>query len=356
LQELLAEAEDVQQHVKSAVLPRSSWASKVKAGSSGPDQWKDSGFLCDEAIDPGPKDPERIKQKVQRYDGRFERNRDYSRLGLIYDTVEHLVRALHKFVEGIGEGITLATIENRFVQPHPLGWRDVNLLLKVRLPTSSRSHIMEVQLMLRDLKNLRPVDHKIYEHVRTIPDEVLSRIMDRLVTDTTLDLNMSKLEWSQCLDNVEVKLLLDHFGISVNLRKRLFELIDCSDTGYVSSAELQELLRLQRVPAQSLELIACHLRVREVQRYNQHKLKDDVSKPIIKQIRQLLRREEDKFNPDRINLRCTTRDFRRMSSVNSSAAMEMASTNARDGEESTVIDNIAHKLILRRPSITTAAI
>lgn len=284
LEKLTAQAADVQRYVKSMVLPKSDWASAVFAGSSGRDQWKKSNGVCDEALDPGPKDPERVKKKVQRYQGRFERNRDYSRLGLIYDTVEHLVRALPKFVEGIGDGIKLATIENRFVQPHPLGWRDINLLLKVSLPKSATVHIMEVQLMLRELKELRPINHKIYEHVRTIPDEVLTRIMDRLVTDTTLDLNLSKTEWSQCLNNREVKHLLDHFGIPINLRKRLFELIDIRDNGHVSSSELQELLRLNRFPAQNLEILACHLRVREVQRYERLKLKDEVSKSITKEI------------------------------------------------------------------------
>merc|ERR1712205_36839 len=105
-------------------------------------------------------------------------------------------------------------------------------------------HIMEVQLMLRQLKELRPINHVIYESVRTIPDDILTRIMDRLVTDTTLDLNLSKTEWNQCLDNREVKYLLDHFGIPINLRKRLFDLLDVRDSGNVSSAELQELLRL----------------------------------------------------------------------------------------------------------------
>merc|ERR1712178_323497 len=143
------------------------------------------------------------------------RNRDYARLGLIYDTVEHLVQALPKFVAGIGEGVKLVMIENRFTQPHPLGWRDINLLLQVRLPSTGRAHIMEVQMMLRQLKDLRPINHITYEHVRTIPDEVLTRIIDRLVTDTTLDLNLTKTEWTQCLNNQEVKNLLDHFGIPI---------------------------------------------------------------------------------------------------------------------------------------------
>ena len=63
-----------------------------------------------------------------------------------------------RFVQGVGEGITLATIENRFVQPHPLGWRDVNLLLKVRLPANGKVHIMEAQGIIRPEQDHFPVD------------------------------------------------------------------------------------------------------------------------------------------------------------------------------------------------------
>merc|ERR1719356_1210057 len=100
---------------------------------------------------------------------------------------------------------------------------------------------------------------------------------------------MSKKEWSQCLENREVKELLDHFQIAIPLRKRLFDLIDFDDSGTVSSSELQEILRLHRVPAQHLEVLTCNLRVREVQRFNRLKLKDEISRPVIRQIKHSMR-------------------------------------------------------------------
>lgn len=149
-------------------------------------------------------------------------------------------------------------------------------------------------MMLRELRRLRPMNHRIYETLRTIPDDALVSILDRLVTDTTLDLGITKSEWLECLHNREVKALLDELGIPLNFRKRLFDLIDTDDSGTVTSSELQELLRSHRTPAQALELAGCHLRVREVQRHAQNKLKPELLK-----LQKAIRRLQENLSPRR---------------------------------------------------------
>jgi len=169
----------------------------------------------------------------------------------------------------------VAAVENRFVHPHPLGWRDITLLLKVLVPSSGRYHIMEIQMQLRGLSECREQNHRIYEEMRAVlPEDVVHTILDRLVTDTTLDLGITKMEWTQCLHNKEVRHLLDGLGVPAGLvcRKRLFDLVDIDGSGTVTSSELQEIMRLYRTPAQALELAGCHLRVKEVQRHAQMKL------------------------------------------------------------------------------------
>ena len=48
---------------------------------------------------------ERIREKVEtKYSGRYERNRDYCRLGLIYDSVQHLLSALTTLLRFSVEG------------------------------------------------------------------------------------------------------------------------------------------------------------------------------------------------------------------------------------------------------------
>jgi len=138
---------------------------------------------------------------------------------------------------------------------------------------------MELQLMLRGLTDCRKENHAFYEEIRgVLPDDVLMAILDRLTTDTTLDLGLTKPEWFQCLRNSEVKKLLDGLGVPASSRKRLFDLVDIDDSGTVTSSELQEILRLYRTPAQALELAGCHLRVREVQRHAQTKLRPEIHK------------------------------------------------------------------------------
>ena len=89
-------------------------------------------FTCSEIVDPGPKSRERVREKVEaKYKGRYERNRDYARLGLVFDTVEGLVRSVKAMLNSSlgNHGVQVVSIENRFLEPSALGWRDVSVLL-----------------------------------------------------------------------------------------------------------------------------------------------------------------------------------------------------------------------------------
>merc|ERR1719387_2381759 len=166
------EALEVQLHVKNLILPGSDWARVSGAGMSG-DVWPSSRktFPVDEAVDPGPKGIKRIKEKVEtKYGGKYERNRDYCRLGLIYDSVSHLLEGLEKILKfKIKEnGMKVVELENRFARPTSLGWQDISLLLRVRVPSSGRFHVMEIQMQLRRLMKVRDTEHGCYEKIRSL--------------------------------------------------------------------------------------------------------------------------------------------------------------------------------------------
>merc|ERR1712066_2655 len=107
--------------------------------------------------------------------------------------------------------------------------------------------------------------HTIYREIRAhLPDYLVATVLDRLVTDTTLELGITRSEWMQCLPNKEVRKLLDQLGIPRRSFKKLFDIIDIDGSGTVTSSELQETVWMMR--DQSLEIAGCHSRVRDVQR------------------------------------------------------------------------------------------
>merc|ERR1719421_1932564 len=88
-----------------------------------------------------------------------------------------------------GRHFQVVSVDNRFLEQTSLGWRDVTLLLRVKVPSSGRYHIMEMQLQLRRLMDVRGTAHNFYEKMRSLlPDDVMHLIIDQLTTDTTLDL------------------------------------------------------------------------------------------------------------------------------------------------------------------------
>merc|ERR1712232_1200907 len=150
-------------------------------------------------------------------------------------------------------------VENRFSNVHHLEWRDLTLLLQVRVPSSGKRHIMELQLTLRRLAEIKEEAHPFYEAIRAvIPNEVVAMILDILVTDTTLDLGITKSEWLQCLPNKNVRRLLDELGIPPSFRADLFDIVDVDGSGTMMSSELQDILMIVKRPFQAQELAGCH--------------------------------------------------------------------------------------------------
>merc|ERR1719316_795850 len=139
----MEEAKEVQEYVKSLIIPNSMWALTPNAQFSGEnvfppdspktpkpgmkkqDVWHQSNKLCDEAYDPGIKDQKRIREKVEmKYDGKYERNRDYCRLGLIYNSVKHMLNSLQTLLKYRldSNGMEVVQLDNRFREPTSLGW------------------------------------------------------------------------------------------------------------------------------------------------------------------------------------------------------------------------------------------
>lgn len=282
---LMKEAAKVQEHVKHIIWPHSEWAKTSRGGRTDECIWRETRHLCDEAFDPGIKSARRIRQKLQmKCGGRCESNHDYCRLGLIYYSVDHLLKGLMKLLEYSAdgpEGIQVIRIENHFIAPTPLGWRDVMVLLKVRVPSRSALagtsyHLMELQMQLKDFVEVLDQAHEYQKKIRgPFPEEAVDAILDRLaVNDTAAPLVITKEEWLQCIQNNKVQSLLDSLGVKGHLQKDVIDIVDANGSGTVSSEELHQglLMCVCRGLPQAHDLMDCRLKMREVQQLLHHHL------------------------------------------------------------------------------------
>ena len=80
-----------------------------------------------------------------------------------YDTCESLLAGLDK----ANEVFDTIEVDNRFMQGTALGWRDVQLLVKVPLP-GGRHHIGEIQLQLKSYAVARQAAHKHFTALREL--------------------------------------------------------------------------------------------------------------------------------------------------------------------------------------------
>lgn len=234
---------------------------------------------CDYVVDPGPKNESRIKEKVlAKYSGRYERNRDYARMSLLYDSVEGLLKSLKTFFGyrlKKPEGMCVVSLENRFAEPTHLGWRDITVLLKVKVPSSGKHHIMEIQLCLKELADVRKeCTHNFYRQIRAVlPEEAISVVIDKLTNNSSLGLGITRREWLECLKNREVNGLLDQLGIPNVIRRDAVDIVDADGSGMVSTGELREgLLLCSGDLAMSGGIVDCKLKVREIQQWLRNKV------------------------------------------------------------------------------------
>lgn len=278
---LVQEAEEVQILIKKLINPGSNWATTPCAGNSGP-IWS-AGGICDEAIDPGVKGGKRLKEKVMaKYDGRFEQAKDYSRLGLIYHTVDHLLKGLQGLLLGklaSKKDIEVVKVKNSFFEPTPLGWMDVKVLVRVRVPSTGTRHIMELQLQLSSMAQVRVEAHDFYAVIRSLlPPSVVTMIIDGLTVDSTLDLGMREDEWLESLDNRQIQKLLDELEVPRDVRMHIFEVLDADNSGIVTSSQLREGLLNCKAAARSMDLVDCKVTSHDIQT----RLQVDVSPKLIK--------------------------------------------------------------------------
>eukprot|EP00746_Dinoflagellata_sp_MGD_P156144 gnl/MRDRNA2_/MRDRNA2_85710_c0_seq1.p1 gnl/MRDRNA2_/MRDRNA2_85710_c0~~gnl/MRDRNA2_/MRDRNA2_85710_c0_seq1.p1 ORF type:complete len:926 (-),score=144.68 gnl/MRDRNA2_/MRDRNA2_85710_c0_seq1:21-2798(-) len=272
---LMKEAEEVQTYVKKLIHPGSNWAIAPCAGNSGPIWNADmssgrSGGICDEAIDPGVKGGSRLKEKVMaKYDGHFENAKDYARLGLIYHTVDHLLKGLLALLQGklaSQKDIQVVKVKNSFFEPTPLGWRDVKVLVRVRVPSTGTRHIMELQLQLSSMAQVRVEAHDFYAVIRgLLPPSAVTMIIDGLTVGSTLDLGMREEEWLESLNNRQVQKLLDELEVPRDVRMHIFEVLDADNSGIVTSSQLREGLLNCKAAARSMDLVDCKVTAHDIQ-------------------------------------------------------------------------------------------
>jgi len=120
-----------------------------------------------EAYDPGLKKIDRILGKANTKYKKFgeraiQRVRDIARIALQYDNCEGIRRGLKQ----LQKHFKVVKIENRFKNPTPLGWRDVNCTVELYIPELEVKHYAEIQLHHIRMAQARIFAHQHYRHIR----------------------------------------------------------------------------------------------------------------------------------------------------------------------------------------------
>lgn len=110
----------------------------------------------------GVKSRERAQEKIAAdFAGQNERITDLARSTIVANDVPSLVQAY----EMLRRSATIVKVKNRFKNPTPSGYRDLNIL--VRLPKTQL--IAEVQLHLKGIEKVKSgEEHRIYENIQTL--------------------------------------------------------------------------------------------------------------------------------------------------------------------------------------------
>ena len=131
-----------------------------------------------DACDPGLKGRPRAEQKSQsKYKDasglvHYEKLRDLSRLSLVFETFDGMEAMLEHMLSDDMFGGNVVRVENRYFNPTVLGWRDLQVLVRVPLARKSDAggvvhHICEIQLQHALLADARRAAHKHYDAIRT---------------------------------------------------------------------------------------------------------------------------------------------------------------------------------------------
>ena len=103
-----------------------------------------------------PKNPDRALQKIARaYQMEFQKLLDVARSTVLFDSVEDLVRCL-ELIEGEAR---ILRIKNRLDPSYDAGpgggYRDVSMNLEWPRPGHTRGHVVELQLNVQDIFELK---------------------------------------------------------------------------------------------------------------------------------------------------------------------------------------------------------
>ena len=116
------------------------------------------------ADDPGVKGEERARQKMANdYAGHANRLKDLARLTLRFTQPATMVRALRELPS---LGIKIVVFKNKYAQPTPMGYSDINLVVEIPLPDGT-PYLGEMQLNLDEMLAAKKEAHSHYEVIRT---------------------------------------------------------------------------------------------------------------------------------------------------------------------------------------------
>jgi hypothetical protein len=121
-----------------------------------------------EAISPGLKGKERAREKVRNdYDGDCSNLKDLVRFTLEFENCKQMLIGLRR----LRLLFTVVTLKNKYANPTPMGYRDLNLCLEVPISNGNK-HICEVQLNLTSMLRAKDQTHEQYEVARSVLPEI----------------------------------------------------------------------------------------------------------------------------------------------------------------------------------------
>lgn len=120
----------------------------------------------------GVKSADRARQKIKlELNGEVGRITDLARATIVAEDISSLMQAY----EVLGKEAHIVKVKNRFKQPAPSGYRDLNVL--VRLPKTQL--IAEVQLHLKAVSEVKNgAEHELYEELQHIERSALAQERD----------------------------------------------------------------------------------------------------------------------------------------------------------------------------------
>lgn len=183
LADVMQDATKAQHQLKSSMAPGTEWCQLVlndptsvpyedpiRVLNSGPGE----PLPCGKFFDPGVKGEGRVLEKAKSRMKDLDVEPpvgnlvDVSRLGIVFESAEHLVTAMEWMIENLD----LVWLTNKYQSPSCLGYRDMNIGVRQRVPTQGqehRLHISEVQLLLKDMYDIKQgVGHEAYETIREL--------------------------------------------------------------------------------------------------------------------------------------------------------------------------------------------